>query len=365
MVTKQGPSYLFGPMASGPQQVPTLLRVTSAFPEQVYSQRDLYERVFKPWYQDVPNAEEIFLRAGVEYRHVLRPPSELARRPPPSTAQRMQLWSEGALELSRRSMTSVLQGVEPASIGSLFMVSCTGYDAPSPDLRLAGELGLSRSLRRTFVGHMGCFAAFNGIKLALDALAARPDEQALVVCTELTTLHVRDEPSLEQVVSHALFGDGSAALHLANAPPGTGPQFLRGHTETLYAHANEMGWAILDDGFRMFLSPRVPDLLAEAVPDFMAHLLEPLGLRPHDIPHWIIHPGGPKIVRKVGKALGLSERALRPALEVLRTRGNCSSATVLLVLQHVLHEDRPRPGEYGVMLGFGPGLTLEGQVLRF
>ncbi|MFY1825584.1 type III polyketide synthase [Myxococcus fulvus] len=352
-------------MATPPQHVPTLLRATSALPEQVYSQRDLYETIFKPWYQGLENAEELFLRSGVEHRHILRPPAEIARRPLSSTGQRMRLWSEGALELGRRSMHEALQGLSPAAIGSLVMVSCTGYDAPSPDLRLAAELGLPRNLRRTFVGHMGCFAAFTGLKLALDALAARPDEQALVVCTELASLHVRDEPTLGQVVSHALFSDASAAVLVANAPPGTGPQFLRGHTETLYEHADEMGWTILDDGFRMSLSPRVPDLLGEAAAGFVERLLAPLALSTRDIHHWVIHPGGPKIIRKVGKALDLPEEALRPALEILRTCGNCSSATVLLVLQYVLRERRPRPGEYGVMLGFGPGLTLEGQVLRF
>ncbi|QDE65944.1 hypothetical protein BHS09_02395 [Myxococcus xanthus] len=152
---------------------------------------------------------------------------------------------------------------------------------------------------------------------------------------------------------------------LTNAPPGTGPQFLHGHTETLYAHTEQMGWAILNDGFRMFLSPEVPSLLKGAARGFVERLLEPLGLQRQDIRHWVIHPGGPKIVKGVGRALDLKEQDRAPALEVLRTHGNCSSGTVLLVLQHVMNEVRPQPGEYGVMLGFGPGLTLEGMVLRF
>ena len=34
-------------------------------------------------------------------------------------------------------------------------------------------------------------------------------------------------------------------------------------------------------------------------------------------------------------------------------------------LEEVLRTDRPKPGEYGVMMGFGPGLTVEGMLVRF
>jgi predicted naringenin-chalcone synthase len=49
----------------------------------------------------------------------------------------------------------------------------------------------------------------------------------------------------------------------------------------------------------------------------------------------------------------------------LRDRGNCSSSTVLLMLDRLLRSGRPRRGEWGVMMAFGPGLTLETCLLRF
>lgn len=346
------------------QHQPTLIGLASAVPKS-WSQQDLHEQILRHWYRRLPAAESLIQHSGVERRHLYLDPFEAMRAPRMPTGDRMRLWKQGAMDLSRRSMTEALAGFDTRLLGSLVMVSCTGYDTPSPDLLLAEELGLSPHLRRTFVGHMGCFAAFNGLKVALDALAARPDEAALVVCTELSSVHLRDEATVEQAVCHALFADASVALLIANAPPGTGPRFLHGHTQTLYAHTDAMGWSILNDGFRMHLSPEVPSLLEGAARGFVERLLEPPGLQPQDIQHWMLHPGGPSIVKAVGRALDLSEQDLVPTREVLRTHGNCSSATVLLVLQHVMNEVRPRPGEYGVMLGFGPGLTLEGMVLRF
>jgi 3-oxoacyl-[acyl-carrier-protein] synthase III len=45
--------------------------------------------------------------------------------------------------------------------------------------------------------------------------------------------------------------------------------------------------------------------------------------------------------------------------------GNCSSTTVLLMLERQLREGRAKPGEWGMMMPFGPGLTLGTCLLQF
>ena len=59
---------------------------------------------------------------------------------------------------------------------------------------------------------MGCYAAFNAIKVA-DAFCHQ-DENAkvLVVCTELCSLHFQKTPTEDNLLANALFADGSAAL---------------------------------------------------------------------------------------------------------------------------------------------------------
>ena len=81
--------------------------------------------------------------------------------------------------------------------------------------------------------------------------------------------------------------------------------------------------------------------------------------------HWLVHPGGPSIVEAIQGRLHLSEEQVAPSWQVLREHGNCSSATVLLMLDALLRSGRPRPGEWGVMMAFGPGLTLETCLFRF
>ena len=126
-----------------------------------------------------------------------------------------------------------------------------------------------------------------------------------------------------------------------------------------------MSLNIGNQSFWMTLAAGVPAVLQENIEAFLARLLEPVGLSSSDIAHWAIHPGGPKIVRLLGKQLGLEPEQLRGSWDVLTNSGNCASATVLLVLENILRVDKPRRGEYGVLLAFGPGLTIEGAVLRF
>jgi predicted naringenin-chalcone synthase len=353
---------------TSPPGAARILGIASAFPGPPLSQAELFDGYYREFYRDVPNAEETFKATGVVTRHLAWDPRKHFTGPHPGMAERMRAWEAGVLDLGSRVVGGVLEGVDPARVGSFTMASCTGYAGPTPEMLLAKEFGLRDSLRRTFVGHMGCYAAFNALKVGLDAVAARPDEPALVACTEICSVHLRPEMTKEQVVVHGLFADAGAAV-LLGPDDGAGPAVLRTHTETHYATSAAMTWTVRDDAFRMTLSPYVPAILAGAVRPFVTRLLQPLGLTRDDVRHWGIHPGGPKIIDFVGERLGIEEADLAPSREVLARRGNCSSPTILLILEQLLAGGpaRPpaRPGELGVLMAFGPGLTLESAVVRF
>jgi predicted naringenin-chalcone synthase len=94
-------------------------------------------------------------------------------------------------------------------------------------------------------------------------------------------------------------------------------------------------------------------------------LLARNGLGMGDIDHWLVHPGGPSIMDAVQGKLDISDEQMEVSRQVLADHGNCVSATILLVLQRYLREGRARRGEWGVMMSFGPGLTIEMCLLRF
>jgi predicted naringenin-chalcone synthase len=125
-----------------------------------------------------------------------------------------------------------------------------------------------------------------------------------------------------------------------------------------------MTWDVTDLGFRMGLSPKVPDVLAQHVLGVVTGLLGRNGLAVEDVAGWAVHPGGRRILEVAQERLSLPDAALRASYDVLRDYGNCSSATVLLVLEQLRHSQPLAPGDPVVAMAFGPGLTLYATLLR-
>lgn len=341
------------------------LRTAEAGPP--VSQAELFKGFYKELYAEIPDADKLFESSLVKQRRLAWQPMRDYADGFPGMQSRMEAWERHVLAMGRESAGAVLKEIDDiGDVGSYTFVSCTGYAGPTPDMLLSREFGLRQNLRRTFVGHMGCYAAFNGLKVALDSVTARPKEYAMVTCAEVCSVHLRPEATKEQVVVNGLFGDAAATLLLAG-PDGEaeGPVVLGTHTETHGETVHAMTWKVMDDAFRMTLSPYVPLYLAEAIEPFVDRLLEAHGLQVGDIAHWGVHPGGPKILEFVHDRLRLPDDALAPSLAILGSWGNCSSPTVLLILDHILREVRPAAGEYGVFMAFGPGLTMESALIRF
>ena len=64
----------------------------------------------------------------------------------------------------------------------------------------------------------------------------------------------------------------------------------------------------------------------------------------------------------VQRGLSLPVQALAESRAVLHDVGNVSSATVMFVLRRMLA--KARPGEHGMALAFGPGLSAESMRFR-
>jgi predicted naringenin-chalcone synthase len=169
-----------------------------------------------------------------------------------------------------------------------------------------------------------------------------------------------------QVVAHALFGDAAAAVVvLPEAPAGRAAlRMVDVVALTDASTADHMTWDVTDLGFRMGLSPEVPNVLARQVRGLVSELLARHGATIGDVGTWAVHPGGPRILDTVAQHLDLPPGAVEASREVLAECGNCSSTTVLLVLDALRRAGRPGPGQLAVVLAFGPGLTLYAALLR-
>src|ERR671916_2218649 len=318
----------------------------------------VWDGFFAGHYDGVRAARRVFAGSGVRRRHAVANPldEDISGW---STGARMQPYVQEALPLGKQAVAAALDnaGLAPGDVGLFAVATCTGYATPGLDIRLAQDLGMPAQLQRLLVGHMGCYAALPGLAAVADFVAAR-SRPAVLLCCELTSLHVQPaQADLEQVVAHALFSDAAAAVVVE-------PGARRGHriaatvARTDASTADHMTWDVTDLGFRMGLSPRVPDVLSRHVGDVVTELLGEAGLRIEDVAGWAVHPGGPRILDVVRDELGLAEAQLAASRRVLAEHGNCSSATVLLVLEELADVDGPV-----VAMAFGPGLTLYAALL--
>jgi predicted naringenin-chalcone synthase len=202
-----------------------------------------------------------------------------------------------------------------------------------------------------------------------------------VVCVELCSLHLQYLDRPDQIVANALFGDGAAAAVVAcdgsvtgrndrRASGGPRVGLLSSTSMLVPGTAESMGWTIGDHGFEMSLAASVPAIIREHLSGLLSGWLETHGTsleKARSDAGWAVHPGGPRVLEAVGEALGLQRSSLDASRGVLRDHGNMSSPTVLFILDRLTGGEGARPRNELppiVMLGFGPGLTVEGLMLR-
>lgn len=325
-------------------------------PERTRTLRALYRRA------GVSRRHSVLLEASsgdLLERQSFYPPARDDRDPGPPTARRMERYEVHAPALARSAAASALHaaGVCGRDVTHLVTVSCTGFTAPGIDTRLIEALGLPPTTQRTHVGFMGCHGAVNGLRVADSLVRADPRAVALVCSVELCTLHFAYGWSPEMMVPNALFADGAAAV-VCRAATGAADRWTLTSSATLLIpdSAGDMSWRIGDHGFRMTLSARVPDLVAAGVGDWLRGWLHESGLEVADVGSWAVHPGGPRILGAVERALGLTKDQTRTSLEILSEFGNMSSATVLFTLDRLRSGGAPGPC---VALALGPGLVAE------
>jgi alkylresorcinol/alkylpyrone synthase len=188
-----------------------------------------------------------------------------------------------------------------------------------------------------------------------------------VVAVELCSLTLqREDLSIPNIIASGLFGDGAACAVLqgagARAP---GPRVVASRAVFYPDTERVMGWDIVDTGFKVVLSAKVPQLVRDNARANVEGFLAAHGLTRADIRHWVAHTGGPKVLQAFEESLELPRQALARSWASLREVGNLSSASVLFVLGETMESQDPRPGDWGVMMAMGPGFCAELVLLRW
>jgi alkylresorcinol/alkylpyrone synthase len=294
------------------------------------------------------------------YRHLLREPAEMLEAL--SLGEQTARYREAApaLAASAAERAIAAAGDERESIGLLVVASCTGFILPGLDAHLVPRLGLRPDVMRVPMMQLGCAGGAGGLARAADWARTHPGQRALVVAVELPSLTFRPaDHSLDNLLSALVFGDGAGAVVVEAADGGEqagGLHIGRVRSVLVPDSLGELGYELADDGLRVILSRRLPDVLAATLPALVDDFCE--GGIAADLDAVALHPGGSAIVDAVAGCLGLRERQLAASRSVLRTTGNTSSAAIVFVLEELAASLPSRHGR-GLIIGFGPGITVE------
>jgi alpha-pyrone synthase len=254
-------------------------------------------------------------------------------------------------------------------------------DAPTTDSRLINSLGLRNDVRRLSVQQMGCLTGFRCLSTAAELAAANPAARILVVVADVRSglqnqlPHWEDDgsagPSRACIISCALFRDAASAVVIGTgARAGEAPlaKVLRSASAFLPGTLDYVKITDGDDAtISWFNSKDLPNAVSAAAPEIVSRLLK--GVRGASLDRTAIamHPGGPKILQLTAKTLGLSDAAFAVSWEFLQQHGNTSGSSNLALLHRELIRagtvESPRTRDI-MCVGIGPGLALEGLLLR-
>jgi alkylresorcinol/alkylpyrone synthase len=335
--------------------VASIASLATALPPHVLTSDEL-KRIGRRVYRDVSGAawDRLVDRTAIDRRYLIRPVEDLLR---PRTLEETSCWfRDGAVSLARDALeTAIVRArIDPAQIDAIVTASSTGYLVPSIDAHLIDGLGLRQDVRRIPLATLGCAGGVAGLVQAAAATVAHPT--VAFVAVELPTITYRPgDRAKANLISSTLFGDGAAAAIVTR--DGSGPQIIGGKSWLHRDSRDAMGFQLTDDGFRVLLSPRVPDLAPTNLKDLVDELRAD---RPLEF--FALHPGGRKVLERVEAALGLARADTQCAHDVLREHGNMSSPTVLFVLERLLASRRAHG--YGLAAAFGPGFATELMLVR-
>jgi alkylresorcinol/alkylpyrone synthase len=333
--------------------------VVTTLPPYRYSTKEITEGA-GTWLKGSEHERTLFERLAsstkIDYRNFALPIDDLLALSGP--AVRAEIFKEMGGSLLREVLSQAMEvtGVAPRDVGALLSTSCSVPTIPAIDASVVGELGMRETLLRLPVFQYGCAGGAIGISLARHLCATAG--VTLLASIELCSLvYQGSDLRAGNIVGSAIFGDGAACVVIS---PDRGPLRIVDSQSFLIPNTSDlMGYDIFDDGTHLRLDREIPQALLAAAPRAIESFLSKAGLVPKDVRWWLFHPGGAKILSSLEETLSVSRAQTRWSWESLRDHGNMSSASILFALKGFLDDQEYSAGDRMVMLGVGPGLTLQ------
>lgn len=333
--------------------------VVTETPPYRYSTSEII-RAAGEWLKDSPKERDLFSRLSgttkIESRSFALPIKDLLQLQ--GAAERAKIFTEVGTSLLASVITKGLAqtGKRAEDVSSLITTSCSVPTIPSIDSRAIAASSLPLTTFRVPVFQYGCAGGAVGLSLARHLTQA--SGVTLLASVELCSLvYQGGDMRAGNIVGSSIFGDGAACVVLSVEE---GPlELVDGQSFLIPNTVDLMGYDIFDDGTHLRLDREIPQALLRSAPAVIQQFLSRHKMTPQDVTWWLFHPGGAKILSSLEEGFSLARENTKWAWESLEAHGNMSSASILFALQAFLEERPFKEGDKMLMLGVGPGLTLQ------
>jgi predicted naringenin-chalcone synthase len=300
-------------------------------------------------------AERIFARSGVKQRHLNLGEDFLSRTLQGRTKEIEQ-------ELLAHSIRAVERlELDPRQIGTVISASLYSLGCPTIAHRLVDHFEMDPATDKYHITGVGCASGVPLMRLAAQTMSGHPDKHALVVAADSmsgTLMSATPDDPKAKTVGSAIFGDGCAAALLSNDPRADGPLILASQVHQVGGTLGAVRLDVESEGSYLHLARELPDIAGAGLPAVVGGFLRRHGLERSDIDHWIVHPGGRRIIENVESALDLSHEDVATSWDALADHGNIGTPSILYVLRDTVARYEPEPGERGLLVTIGPGVTV-------
>jgi predicted naringenin-chalcone synthase len=330
---------------------PRIAALSVSDSQQTLSQDEVLERL---GLRGDEFAEGIYARCGVKRRHLNLSEELLAQALQDRTEQVER-------ELLTRSIEAVdALAIDPLRVGTVVSASLYSLGCPSLAHRLVEHYAMDAATDKYHLTGVGCASGVPLMRLAGQSLREHPEKGTLVVAAEsMSGILTRARPGdpRAKVVGSAIFGDGCAAALLSSDPDAPGPTILASKVHQIPGTLDAVSLQCADGDSHLHLAYELPYIAGEALGEVVDGFLQSNGVAREEIDHWIVHPGGRRIIENVQAALGLSDEDARLSWEALADHGNVGTPSIYYVLASTIERRAPEPGEHGLIVTIGPGVT--------
>jgi predicted naringenin-chalcone synthase len=367
-----------------------ILQLSSALPESEYATEELIET----FPCELPEGvRQNVLNLGVSKRSLVKGPS--------ADLKSEKLFSEaGLVDVCLDACRSVIEkvGISIKDIG-YFVAAYDANPILSPGLSqlLVRKVGLDQYAKHVNVQGMASTAFPKALQLAQDHLAASSKDHILICVsgvssywfqsqvnglkhiTEINRINEINDEGMQQAelrkwiatMEYFLFGDGAAAVIVANEPEGLAVKKTVevtnvGEEDYLAGYAR---LASLPEpftfGFHSHLDKEIPRLGVKYTTLALRKLLgKNMDVTIRTSKKWAVHTGSQKILDVLSAHHRLEREKLEESRGVLKEHGNLSGASLPFILERITATGRLSKGDLVLMLGYGWGFSAAASLLE-